>query len=74
MNEATRAKQLQHTMKSVLEVDGAIGVVQTIEPMPGGAGNVVTTRWFGNEDQTLRQDQCVLIDKMPVVGADASQP
>ncbi|CAB4179989.1 hypothetical protein UFOVP1040_19 [uncultured Caudovirales phage] len=72
MNADHAAKCRNATLVSILDVPGAVGMTQTIEGSPDGNQRSVTTRWFDEKNETLRQDQTILVDAIPefgVVGA-----
>lgn len=64
-------RQLEATMCSILMKDGAVGMLQTIEKSNSQDVRIVSTKWVDENGTVLREDQTVLVDKMPPVSAES---
>ena len=65
------SKQLAATAKSVIEVEGAVRFAQQMETVHNGDMRVVTSTWYAPDGGVLRQDQTVLVDKLPSIDGAA---
>jgi len=59
--------QLKATLRSIVEVEGAMIMEQIVQFHPRGGARLITTRWLDLAHRVLRQDQSVLVDEFPVI-------
>jgi len=64
-------KQLNATNRSIILVDGAVKMVQDVEVTSNKDMRIISTTWLDNDGNVLRQDQTVLVDKMPAISAES---
>lgn len=71
MNDSDRQNQRKGTLRSIVDVDGAVVMEQIVNFHPMGGARLVTTRWLDLAHRVLRQDECVLVDPNPPIGLRA---
>lgn len=73
MNAKENPKAIKATMHSLLEVEGAVLVMQSVEQAPDKKQRCVTTTYYDAAQKVIRQDQCIVVDEMPPLVGSLSE-